>query len=63
MITVHINTKGEKKHISIEGHAEYDEEGKDVVCAAASTIFQLAMIGLEELAADYPDYIKINKEK
>jgi len=59
MITIHINKAGEEKSIHIKGHAGYDEKGRDIVCAAVSTIFQLAIMGLEELAAKYPDNIEI----
>lgn len=34
MIKVNIN----KNHIEIKGHAMYDDMGKDIVCAAVSTI-------------------------
>ena len=33
-----INVKVTKKNISILGHANYDEYGKDIVCAAVSSI-------------------------
>ncbi len=33
---IKINIK--KNHIEIKGHAMYDDKGKDIVCAAVSTI-------------------------
>ena len=63
MINININTKDNKKYISIEGHAEYDEYGKDIVCASVSTIFQLAVMGLRVLSKQYPDHININEEE
>ena len=33
-----IKIKVEKKNISILGHANYDDYGKDIVCAAVSSI-------------------------
>lgn len=60
MITVYLNLEEEdKKMLSISGHAGYDESGKDVVCAAASAIFQTAILGLQALEQEYPDYVKI----
>lgn len=37
MITVEFNPK--TYTIDVTGHAEYDEKGKDIVCAAISTLF------------------------
>lgn len=31
-----------------EGHADYAERGKDIVCASASAMTQMALIGLME---------------
>lgn len=33
-----IKVKIKNNHIEIKGHANYDEEGKDIVCASVSTI-------------------------
>ena len=33
---------------SVEGHAGYEEEGKDIVCASISTLFTTAVNALEE---------------
>lgn len=43
-----------KKHkIEMTGHAEHDEPGKDVVCAAASMLFYT----LAETVSSYPDKV------
>ena len=39
MIHIKANRKdGKIVYLSVEGHANYDEEGKDIVCAAISAI-------------------------
>lgn len=40
MIKVTIATDGNKLSLRLEGHAEYAEHGKDIVCAAASILAQ-----------------------
>jgi len=59
MIRLFIKEEGKYKGIMITGHAEYAEHGKDIVCAAVSTIFQLCAMGLRKLATQYPEHIKI----
>ena len=49
------------KSIHIIGHANFDEYGKDIVCASVSTIYQLAVMGLRTLAEQYPDNIQIKE--
>jgi len=63
LIDVKINMDGDVKSIAITGHAEYAEKGKDIVCASVSTIFQLAVIGLHNVAQQYPHHVKITEEK
>ncbi|MBV9402328.1 MAG: ribosomal-processing cysteine protease Prp [Candidatus Eremiobacteraeota bacterium] len=36
--------------VSAEGHAGWDEEGQDIVCAAVSAVLQAARLGLEQHA-------------
>ncbi|MBV9149782.1 MAG: ribosomal-processing cysteine protease Prp [Candidatus Eremiobacteraeota bacterium] len=36
--------------ISADGHAQWDDEGQDIVCAAVSAILQAARLGLEQHA-------------
>lgn len=45
----------EKGKIAVKGHANYAEPGKDIVCAAVSTLFQALIASVEELT---PDVIK-----
>ena len=35
--------------LSVEGHAEYAPVGRDIVCSAASALFNAAVASLEEL--------------
>lgn len=42
----------EKNSISVKGHAGFAEPGKDIVCAAVSTLFQAFIASVEELTAD-----------
>lgn len=45
MMTVTFTEKGRNLSLRIEGHAEYAEEGKDIVCASASILaYTLASI-------------------
>lgn len=39
--------------ISITGHANYAEPGKDIVCAAVSTLALTLMYSIDELTDDY----------
>lgn len=48
MITI-THTPGE---IRIEGHAGYDEPGKDIVCAAVSVLTETFIEGVRELTPD-----------
>jgi len=59
MITIEIKRDIEYNIISFvgSGHAEYDEHGQDIVCAAVSAIMQTAVLGL----TNYLDFdININ---
>ncbi len=62
-----------KNHIDINGHAMFDEYGKDIVCAAASTIVITsinAILRFDEKAISYElssegisiDILKHNRE-
>ena len=57
MIHVLITENG----IIINGHAEAEEYGRDIVCASVSTILQVAQLGLIQLANQYPDYIDLEE--
>lgn len=43
--------------ISVKGHAHYDEPGKDVVCAAVSTLAQVLIASIETLTTDEIQYV------
>ncbi|MED1919470.1 ribosomal-processing cysteine protease Prp [Bacillus thuringiensis] len=49
---------GEMK-IEAVGHANYAEHGKDIVCAGISTIMQTALLGIQAIAHQYPDYVSL----
>ena len=46
--------------IDVNGHANYNEYGKDIVCAGVSAIVQTTILGLEALAESYPNHVKID---
>ena len=45
-----------KDEIKISGHAGYAEAGKDIVCAAVTTLTQTLIRSLEDLARDNIQY-------
>ena len=47
MIVVNV----QKDRITVSGHAEYAEPGRDIVCAAISTLSQVFVASVEELTA------------
>ena len=50
MVTITIEIKGNQVFsISFSGHSGWDENGKDIVCAAISTLLQSLVIGMEEV--------------
>ena len=50
MIKATIISRGEKLSLRIEGHAEYAEEGKDIVCASASILANVVAYKVSLLA-------------
>ena len=50
MITINVerNVNNEIVSFSLNGHAGYDVQGKDIVCAAVSAVTNMALIGLGE---------------
>lgn len=98
MLRVRYRTDGNAHALTLMGHANYDETGRDIVCAGASAIvyallgwlenhdddiefinsnvepgetwvtceggektataFEMARIGLEQLATAYPDHVE-----
>lgn len=53
MINIEINRNyiGNIYKFKVEGHSGFDEEGKDIVCAAVSTATQSVILGLSEILA------------
>ena len=57
-----IKVKVEKKNISILGHANYDDFGKDIVCASVSSIVMCSVEAIANFDIDAVD-IKQTKDK
>lgn len=59
MIQIKVKYQGEQiEYVSINGHAGYDEYGKDIVCAAVSSIVITsinAMIRVDDASIQYQD--------
>jgi uncharacterized protein YsxB (DUF464 family) len=51
-----------KKDISLTGHAMYDDYGKDIVCAAVSSVVTMAVEGIACIKEDAID-VKQTKDK
>lgn len=43
--------------LDVDGHEVHAEEGR--VCAAVSAITQTALLGLEQVAQQYPDLVSV----
>jgi len=56
------DNKGQIIEFTINGHAEFNDAGKDIVCAGVSSISGAAIIGLERLLSLKPEISK-NKGK
>ena len=58
MITIShaTNILGNNGKITIQGHAHYAEAGKDIVCAAVSTLVQTLIQSIEDLTEDKIKY-------
>ena len=55
---IKVNVSKNLKQITIKGHADYDEYGKDIVCAAVSSIVTTsinACLILDESSIKYED--------
>ena len=62
MITVIVDRIGDDiKGLYISGHSGYSEQGSDIICAAASTLFYTAANALEELCS-LKDTAEINQD-
>ena len=51
-----------KEHISILGHAMYDDYGKDIVCAAVSSIVMTSIEGIASIDERAVDISKTNNK-
>ena len=61
MIRILIKQKNDSlKYIHVSGHANSDDYGKDIVCAAVSVITQTILMGISEILKDNFIY-NINK--
>lgn len=56
------NSNNDIVAVECEGHAGYDVEGYDVVCAALSSIVQTAVLGLMQIAQVPVEY-KVNEKE
>lgn len=45
-----------KDRITVCGHAQYEESGKDIVCAGVSTLVQSMISGIENFTTDKIEY-------
>lgn len=50
-----ITVQQTKNAIHIIGHANYDEIGKDIVCAAVSALFQTFLLTMDKIKAETKD--------
>ncbi len=48
IVSVQRDRDGCIKGFSVSGHANYEERGRDIVCAGVSAIVQTAILGLQE---------------
>jgi uncharacterized protein YsxB (DUF464 family) len=47
--------------IEAKGHANFAPMGRDIVCSAISAILQTAVLGLQNIAEQYPDHVTIEE--
>ena len=50
-----ITVQQTKNAIHIIGHANYDDIGKDIVCAAVSALFQTFLLTMDKIKAETKD--------
>ncbi len=55
-ITISRTSTGRISACTIEGHADYDEPGYDIICAAVSAISCTAIVGLQEVSKTVGQY-------
>lgn len=56
MIHISIHQTDEDCEITIDGHAQYAEPGKDIVCSAISTLFDTLMSALQLSSSEVYEY-------
>ena len=61
--TVFRGKNGVIRGFQISGHAEYDEPGKDIVCAAVSALAFTCVNAVEQLTGDETDVLAANEEE
>lgn len=57
MIRVRAHLGDGRTSIEVDGHEGHAEDGR--VCAAVSAITQTALLGLEQVAQQYPDFVSV----
>ena len=60
---IKVNVENKNNHIykiSILGHADYEEYGKDIVCSSLSSIVTTTINGIYEINKDYFEVIDDN---
>ncbi|UNM13773.1 ribosomal-processing cysteine protease Prp [Streptomyces formicae] len=57
MIRVRARLGDGRTSIEVDGHEERSEGGR--VCAAVSAITQTALLGLDQVARQYPDLVSV----
>ena len=64
MISVIVNREGSSiRAIYANGHADYDDPGRDIVCSAVSTLLFTAASALEDICGyDSEDFFRISNE-
>lgn len=60
-VTFSVTKDGLIRSLSVQGHAGFDEYGRDIICAASSTLFQTAIHALEELC-ELKDFYQIAQD-
>lgn len=61
-IVIWKDQEGSIQGLTVEGHSGYEEEGKDIVCASVSTLFQTAVNALEEQTG-WTDFYMVTEGK
>ena len=48
--------------VTVKGHANYDDYGKDIVCSAVSSIVYTALLGIKEFSSAKVEYTVKEKQ-